>query len=105
MTSKAYQENYNLIKWGPDLVEPKKERAAPKRSDLPAPMIQSDTMEPLMHHGIGKILDSKSAFRKKTKELGLVEYGNETPKPPKLKKLSKEERKKDIAQAITQLGG
>lgn len=101
----SYKENYNLIQWGPDLVQPKKEKIAPKRSDLPAPMIQSDTMDPLMHHGAGKILDSKSAFRKKTKELGLVEYGTEMPKIPKPKRLSKEERKKDIAQAIAQLGG
>lgn len=76
-----------------------------KRSSLSAPMVQSDSMDALMHHGTGKIMDSKSAFRKKTKELGLVEFGNEPPKPAKPKRLSKEDRKKDIARAITQLGG
>lgn len=101
----TYKENYNLIKWGPDLVQPKKEGIAPKRSSLPAPMVQSDSMDALMHHGCGKIMDSKSAFRKKTKELGLIEYGTDAPKPAKPKRLSKEERKKDIAQAIAQLGG
>ncbi len=101
----SYKSNYNLIKWGPDLVIKRKEGIAPKRSSLPAPMVQSDTMDAVMHHGCGKVMDSKSAFRKKTKELGLVEFGDQKPTRAKPKKLSKEERKKDIAQAITQLGG
>jgi len=40
----------------------------------------SDTMDPIRHMGenTGKLYDSKSTFRAKTKELGLVEVGNDT---------------------------
>lgn len=54
---------------------------APNRSDLPAPYIISDTLpggvNGLMHHGIGKRIDSKSGYRRATKDSGCIEVGNE----------------------------
>lgn len=37
----------------------------------------SDTMEPLKHMGTGRMLDSKSEFRKDTKAVGCEEAGND----------------------------
>ena len=53
----------------------------PQRSDFPAPFIQSDALpggvNGLFHHGVAKRTDSKSQFRRMTKESGCVEVGNE----------------------------
>lgn len=51
------------------------------RSDLPAPYIVSDNLpggvNGLFHHGTAKRTDSKSHFRRMTKDSGCVEVGNE----------------------------
>jgi hypothetical protein len=48
------------------------------RRDVPARVhITSDTMEPLRHMVTGEILDSKSAFRARTRAAGCEEVGNE----------------------------
>lgn len=51
------------------------------RSDLPAPAIISDSLpggvNGLLHHGVGKRTDSKSRFRRMTKDSGCIEVGNE----------------------------
>lgn len=47
----------------------------------PRVYIQQDTMNPLWHPANGKTYDSKSEFKKVTKAHGLIEYGNEMPKP------------------------
>lgn len=51
------------------------------RSDYPSPYVISDTLpggvNGLYHHGVAKKIDSKSAFRRATKESGCVEVGNE----------------------------
>lgn len=74
------------------------------RSALPAPMVVSDSIDALRHHGTGEILDSKSAFRKRNKELGYVEIGNEKPKGRRTPaKLDRQQRKNDIRKAIYQL--
>lgn len=39
--------------------------------------VQQDTMEPLRHPSTGEVYDSKSAFRRQTKALGLEEVGND----------------------------
>jgi len=74
---------------------------APKAST--APYVQSDTMAALVHHGTGKVTDSKSRFRTMTKDCGLVEFGTEMPKPSGPVKLSKEKRKDDIRKAVYML--
>jgi len=57
------------------------QRAA--RSDLPMPMVISDTMDPVEQVD-GKFYTSKSAFRAVGRSLGLVEVGNEKlPAKPK----------------------
>lgn len=55
----------------------------------------------------GKMYDSKSTYRKSLKEKGLVELGNDAPttcKEPEYK-ICENELKRDIAEAIQQLGG
>jgi hypothetical protein len=66
-------------------------------SDMPCPMLISDHM-PECEHVDGKFYSSKSAYRRVTKENGLLEVGNEKlrPKP----KASQAERDKGIDQAI-----
>ena len=46
------------------------------RSHLPTPYVISDTMDPTEHLD-GKLYDSKSRYRKVTKEHGCVEVGND----------------------------
>jgi hypothetical protein len=50
------------------------------RSSLPCPMVISDAMPPTEQVD-GKFYESKSAFRAVGRSLGLVEVGNEKPKP------------------------
>ena len=59
-----------------------KKRAPPKRSDLSFPMVISDIMDPVEQVD-GKFYSSKSEFRKVGRSLGLLEVGNEKPKPRK----------------------
>ena len=42
-----------------------------------APAIHQDTISPTFHPATGEYLDSKSAFRRKTKELGYVEIDDD----------------------------
>lgn len=66
------------------------------------PNIISDNMEPLKHHGNGRMIDSKRAFSKTTRDLGLVEIGNEKQeRKPAI--LSRDERARDIKNTIEQL--
>ena len=52
----------------------KKEEAPPR--EVNAPFVQQDTMAPLEHMADGKTYDSKSAFRRATRETGCVEVGD-----------------------------
>src|SRR5690348_3407542 len=51
------------------------------RSDFPAPAVISDSLQGgvngLYHHGVARKIDSKSAYRRATKESGCIEVGNE----------------------------
>lgn len=51
------------------------------RSDHPSPYVVSDSLpggvNGLFHHGVAKRTDSKSHFRRLTKEAGCIEVGNE----------------------------
>lgn len=60
-------------------------------------------MEPLKHHGTGRIISSKREFSKETRQAGMVELGNEAIKPRKPIKLDKRERVDAIRKAIYQL--
>lgn len=59
-----------------------------------------DEMRPTIHHGNGKIYDSKSNFRKATKELGLVEYGNEKPASQKQEFKMEKRLKEELARSF-----
>lgn len=66
----------------------------------------SDTMNDTRHMCNGKYYDSKSKFRKVTKEHGCIEVGNEEKfmmKPRKPIKLDKRQRKEDIRRAMWEL--
>lgn len=54
-----------------------------KRSDLPVPMIIGDHMDAAEHPCDGKTYESKSAFRRVTKQNGCIEVGND---PQRFKK-------------------
>ncbi len=52
-------------------------RTPPKRSNLPAPGLIMDTMEPVQSQLDGKFYDSKSHLRKTYREAGVQEVGND----------------------------
>lgn len=51
------------------------------RSDLPSPMIISDTMEYTLNHADGRKYGSKRAFEKAVRAAGCEIIGNEKPSP------------------------
>lgn len=62
------------------LVEKRLYRELPvARSDLPSPMIISDTMESLVNPANGRRYDSKRAYEKAVKAAGCEILGNEKP--------------------------
>lgn len=52
-------------------------RPIPERSSLPAPMLISDTMDPVQHPCTGEYFSSKAKFRSVTRANGCVEVGND----------------------------
>lgn len=48
-----------------------------KRSSLPAPMLNLDTMDPVQSQVDGKLYDSKATLRATYKAAGVVEVGND----------------------------
>lgn len=63
-------------------------RPALARSGLSAPMLMSDTMDPVQHPCTGEYLSSKARFRAVTRAHGCLEVGNDparlqTPRKPK----------------------
>lgn len=74
----AYSQNFKLIDFSKEIVIPvKRERLPPARSDLPAPRIASDIMEPVQSMLDGQLYDSKSALRGTYRQAGMVEIGND----------------------------
>src|SRR5207344_1982664 len=69
-----------LIEIAPGLFRVRKDAPEPPKSDLPMPNVISDTMPPTEQVN-GKFYESKSAFRRVGRQLGLTEVGNEKPKP------------------------
>lgn len=82
-----------------------KRRAPPRHSGRVRGVI-SDTMDALIHPCTGKLMDSKSEFRKVTRAKGGVEVGNEQLTDRReLTGMDSRTRRDDIARAITELGG
>ena len=67
------------------------------------PYIISDNMQPLKHHGTGRIIDSKSAFRNDTKASGCIEIGTEVPKQRQPISLDRGQRREAIRRSIYEL--
>ena len=75
------------------------------RSELPGPFVISDTM----HGGVqsmldGKMYDSKSRLRKTYRAAGMVEVGNETPKPFKPPPPDRKAIRESIRKAAARVG-
>lgn len=80
--------------------------AGPKYGGDTAFGVISDTMAATKHMADGKMYDSKSEFRKATKNAGCIEVGNEmatVTAPRKPIQLSRADRRDAIRQAISQL--
>lgn len=67
------------------------------------PYIITDGMDHAIHPATGEVLDSKSRFREITRAHGLVEVGNDYVTNVTKPRMSRAERKRDIATAIEQL--
>ena len=78
---------------------------APAASAFPAPRVASDTM-PLTEHIDGRFYDSKSRFRRVTKENGCIEVGNDPARlrGPERPKADPAKRHAAIKKAIAQAG-
>jgi hypothetical protein len=71
----------------------------PARSDLPCPMVISDEMPPTEQVD-GRYYTSKAAFRAVGRSLGLIEVGNERPKPRKRPTPDHQARRQSIKKAV-----
>lgn len=78
----------------------------PRRQTFAAPMVQTDTMKPVQSMTNGLWYDSKSAIRKEYRRAGVVEVGNETPKPPPQpdKAALRKARQASIGKALSRTG-
>ena len=65
-------------------------------------VISDDLGKGLMHHGTGKVTDSKSHFRRMTRDSGCIEYGDQTPKAER-PKINRADLKNDIGRAVYEL--
>ena len=75
------------------------------RSELPGPMIITDTMQPVQSQLDGRMYDSKSKLRATYKAAGMVEIGNDvktTPKPRERPKRA--EIKASVEKAFSRAG-
>jgi hypothetical protein len=72
------------------------------RSDIPAPMLVRDGMEPVQSQLDGKLYDSKSALRQTYKHAGVIEVGNDAQRfKPTIREKAKPDRKQ-IKAAVEQ---
>lgn len=90
------KEQQKVVWYNPD--------EAPKSQsrDSAAPYVIQDSMDAVAHPCTGKLMDSKSEFRKTTKAHGCVEVGNEKPSAPKAQKLGG--IREDLVKAAAQYG-
>jgi len=83
---RAFQANFASIDFSKEIVlpEPKPDRLAPPRSDLPCPQVLSDCMGAVQSQVTGKWYESKSALRAEYKATGHIEKGNDKRPPWKM---------------------
>jgi len=72
------------------------------RSDLPCPMIRTDTMDATWNPANGQFYESRSAYEKAVRQAGCEIVGNEVPKPRQATELP--DPKQDIAQVMREKG-
>jgi hypothetical protein len=71
------------------------------RSDISTPMINSDGMfDPIRHPATGLYTDSKSTFRKMTRQSGCIEVGDQAPTTTMPKKRDERKEKSARVQAL-----
>ncbi len=89
---KAEIENDEVIFW-------REETTPDNRSDLAAPQLIRDQIDPFKSMADGKLYDSKSAYRQTLKDRGLTEIGNDVqkPTPPPIKNTRREFLHKRLA--------
>lgn len=102
----AYRRGYDAIDWTPLPAPERKAGIAPARADLSVPHVISDTM-PATEHVDGKFYESKSAYRRVTRERGYVEVGNDPARlrKPERPKGDKAKRKEAVKKAVAQVLG
>jgi hypothetical protein len=91
-----------LEEYAPGRWRVQKDRLSAPRSDLPMPMVISDTMEPLEQVD-GKFYTSKRQYRAVGRAHGLTEVGNEKLAPKRrasTENVTKEKRRQTIRVAI-----
>lgn len=91
-----------LVEFEPGRWRVDKPSRQPARSDLPLPNVISDIMEPTEQVD-GRFYTSKRQFRAVGRSLGLIEVGNEKPKPRARPSLSRENKRKRREQIKTAL--
>lgn len=101
--SAAYRENYQLIDWSKELKLEQKERIAPQRSDLTAPMVIGDAIE-VKSMADGRVYTSKAKLRRSYRALGYVEVGNEIQRPPRRQRVSPKEISDSVEKAFARTG-
>lgn len=78
------------------------------RSDFSAPMVITDTMDPVQSMLDGKLYDSKAALRATYRRAGVVEVGNDPsvlePKPFQRPKPDRKEIQAAVGKAFSQAG-
>lgn len=79
-------------------------KAPPKRSSLPAPMLLRDSMEPVQSMLDGKMYDSKAALRATYKRAGVIEVGNDIPKPRPKYRTDRKAVKAAVRKAASKMG-
>lgn len=102
----AYRDNFALIDFSKEIPAPVKlEIEQPKRSDLPFPMIVSDSMAPVQSMADGLIYDSKSAIRASYRAHGVTEVGNDPARfKPRVKpKIDRKEIKATVERAAARV--
>lgn len=73
----SYKENYAQIDWSKDLMPKRTPKLPLARSDLPCPLVISDTMDPVQSMLDGKLYTSKSGLRATYRKAGVTEVGND----------------------------
>lgn len=99
MSSSTYSANFALIDFAKEIPATARSRPEPKRSDLPMPMVISDTMPAVQSQVSGVYYDSKAALRAEYRATGHIEIGNDKRAPFKKPRVTRDDVKKTVEKA------